>query len=91
MRIEIDLQGRPVFPLKLSDGELLVSALADFTNFHNNKGLIVLDVIEWTLTRKCFVYIVWMYMSLKFKHFAEPDLMEYLRAKLNYYYRKLYT
>lgn len=85
------MNGRPVFPLKISKSDLIVSALVDFTNFHNNRGRIVLDFIELPLTRKCFVYLVWMYMSLKFKNFAEPDLQDYLRAKLNFYYRKLYT
>ena len=43
------------------------------------------------LTRKCFVYLLWMYMSLKFKHFAVPDLVDYLRSKLILHYRKLQT
>ena len=43
------------------------------------------------LTRKCFVYLLWMYMSLKFKHFAVPDLVDHLRSKLNFHYRKLQT
>ena len=75
--------------MKICESDLLISALSDFTNFHNNKGIVVLDVIEMPLTRKCFVYLLWMYMSLKFKHFAVPELIDHLRSKFNFHYRKL--
>ena len=91
MRIKLAKDGRPVFPLKLSESDLLIKALKDFTSLNSNKRRAILTLIDQPLTTKCFLYLVWMYMSSKFKNLGEPDLKDYLRAKLNHYYRKLYS
>jgi hypothetical protein len=74
LRIELDQQNKPIFPLQIQESNLLTLAFGDFSNFHNNKAVLITEVIEWKLSRKCFVYLLWMYMGLKFKNFAVPNL-----------------
>lgn len=66
-KISLDRIGRPVFSVKIYQSDLLIRALADFTNFNNNKGIVLLDAIEQPALRNCFVYLLWLYMILKFK------------------------
>ena len=79
MRIKIGKNGKPVFPLNLSESDVLVQTLDEFSNFNGSRRVLVLNFINHPLTNKCFIYLAWMYMSSKFKNFTEPDIKEQLR------------
>lgn len=70
MKIFVDESGRPTFPLKIFESNLLLETLADFPNYYTNKHQLIAEVLDQPVTRRCYIYLLWMYLSLKLKDFA---------------------
>lgn len=69
------------FPLKLYESSILEDSLAEF-KFSKYRIDILSEVLKWASSRKCFVYLFWMFLSLKFKHMTNFFIIGYCRKQL---------